>query len=67
MNTEKCFGELYTERGNEDGWYLGGYCHGFSCPNYKTCSGRLEFEGVPKHTPTDYEIEEAIRRERRSY
>lgn len=42
----------------------GDYCSGYECPRYSTCVGNKEFENLEKHTPTDYEIEEAIRRER---
>lgn len=39
-------------------------CRGKSCEKYETCVGRMEFDELPKRAPTDYEIDEAIRRER---
>ena len=61
---EMCFGELYEKYGQYSDWYRGGWCNGYSCSNYKTCKGRQEFDKLPKHAPTDYELDEAISRER---
>lgn len=61
---EKCFKELLEERGQYDDWYKGGHCSGYSCPNYATCKGRIEFDNLPKRAPTTHEIDEAVSRER---
>ncbi len=61
---DKCFDELYKEKGNFDDWYLGGCCGGRSCPKYGKCEGGKEFDKLPKRAPTDYELLEAVRRER---
>lgn len=67
MSKEKCFNELYEERGQHDDWYLGGCCKGRSCEQYGKCKGGIEFDKLPKRAPTDYELDEAVRRERSLY
>lgn len=57
-----CLEEARTQTGNV---LNGNYCNGKSCEKYETCVGRIEFDKLPKRTPTDYEIQEAIRRELR--
>ena len=39
-------------------------CRGKACPLYPTCAGNKEFEAMEKRGVTDYDVEEAIRRER---
>lgn len=60
-----CLNELYEKYGQYEDWYRGGYCKGRNCPNYGKCKGNAEFDKLPKHTPTDYEIDMAIDRERK--
>ncbi len=55
-----CLEEARTQTGNV---LDGNYCNGKSCNKYETCVGRIEFDKLPKRTPTAYEIQEAIRRE----
>lgn len=42
----------------------GSFCSGKSCNKWETCEGRIMFDNLPKHTPTSYEIDEAVYRER---
>ena len=40
------------------------YCAGRNCPEYDKCKARQEFDNLPKYGVTDYEMEEAIKKER---
>ena len=59
-----CLNELYEKYGQYEDWHRGGHCKGNSCPNYGKCKGNAEFDKLTKRTPTDYEMETAINRER---
>lgn len=43
----------------------GNVCGGRSCKMYETCKARIEFDALPKHTPTDAEIDAAVANERK--
>jgi hypothetical protein len=43
----------------------GNYCNGRQCENYQTCIARIKFDAMTKRAPTDYEIAEAITRDRK--
>lgn len=54
---EKCFKELLEEKRQSEGWYKGGRCDGYTCTEYKTCKGRIEFDKLIKVQPTQEDTE----------
>ena len=60
-----CFKEAYEKYGQYEDWYRSANdCAGHNCPEYDKCKARQEFDNLPKYGVTDYEMEEAIKKER---